>query len=77
MIIRVDLHAMTRQDAKRFIKNMIALLYMIPFRFDLIHGYNHGTVIKDMLRTDPISTRVKSITSPLWNPGESILEIAE
>ena len=48
----------------------------VPFKLDVIHGYNGGTAIKDMLRTKEISPRIISISSPEYNPGESILEVA-
>ena len=74
--VTVDLHYLSCKEARQFVKNVVAMLYMIPFKLDVIHGYNGGTAIKDMLRTKEISPRIISISSPEYNPGESILEVA-
>jgi len=75
--VTADLHMMTKHEARQFIKNVIALLYMLPeFSLDLIHGYNGGTSLKEMIYCEELSPRIKEIHSPCWNPGESILEIA-
>ncbi len=76
IVVRADLHRMTRREAKQFIKNMIALLHKNPFTLILIHGYNHGTALKEMLYGEHISDRILSISSPVWNPGESFLSVA-
>ena len=76
IVITVDLHRMTCIEAKRFIKNIISLFYQWPFTFRIIHGYTHGTAIKEMIHKEEISPRIKTISSPEYNPGMSILEIA-
>lgn len=76
IIVTVDLHSMTCAEAKRFIKNIISLFYQWPFTFEIIHGYTHGTAIKDMIRCKELSPRIMNISSPQYNPGISILEIA-
>lgn len=49
--IIADVHGMTCREARRFINNIINLV-RIPFQLIIIHGYNHGTAIKDMLAND-------------------------
>ncbi len=46
--ITVDVHGMKCCQAKRFINNIINIVRII-FHLIIIHGYNHGTAIKDML----------------------------
>lgn len=44
----VDVHGMKCPQAKRFINNIINVVRIV-FRLIIIHGYNHGTAIKEML----------------------------
>lgn len=44
----VDVHGMKCRQAKRFINNIINVIRE-TFKLVVIHGYNHGTAIKDML----------------------------
>ncbi len=44
----VDVHGMKCSQAKRFINNIINVVRIV-FRLIIIHGYNHGTAIKEML----------------------------
>ena len=76
IVVTVDLHKMSRDEAKRFIKNIISIFYMCSFTFEIVHGYNHGTAIKEMIRSEEINPRIRKISSPAYNPGLSILEVA-
>lgn len=49
--IVADVHGMTCREARRFINNIINLV-RISFQLIVIHGYNRGTAIKDMLAND-------------------------
>lgn len=46
--ITVDVHGMKCYEARRFINNIINIVRM-AFQLVIIHGYNHGTAIKEML----------------------------
>ena len=46
--ITIDVHGMKCSQAKRFIGNVINLVHS-AFHLVIIHGFNHGTAIKDML----------------------------
>ena len=74
--VSVDVHQMTCSEAKRFIKNIISLFAQCDFTLNVIHGYVHGTAIKEMICRDSISQRIEKITSPANNPGVSVLMIA-
>lgn len=74
-IIKVDLHGMNRNSACRFISNIIKI-NRFPFLLDIIHGYNHGTVLKEMIIHEFFSTRVANKECPSWNPGETLMKIA-
>ena len=49
-IIRItaDVHGMKCYEARRFINNIINIV-RTAFQLVIIHGYNHGTAIKEML----------------------------
>lgn len=46
--ITADVHGMKCREARRFINNIINIIHT-AFTLIIIHGYNHGTAIKDML----------------------------
>ena len=46
--ITVDVHGMRCSEARRFINNIICIVNM-DCQLVIIHGYNHGTAIKEML----------------------------
>lgn len=75
MLVIVDLHGLQKKQAEKFIKNIIAL-NSEPFQMDIIHGYNHGTVLKDMVETEKISKRVKAKIHPKDNLGMTRLIVA-
>ncbi len=74
-VIKVDLHGMCRESAQKSLSNIIAIIRS-PFILDVIHGYNGGTVIKELICNDLKSTKIKGHRSPNWNPGETLLQIA-
>ncbi len=75
LVLTADLHEMKYKEAYRFVNNLIALNNE-PFELDLIHGYNHGTVLRDMIHKDLDNPRIISKTLLLWNEGETLLSIA-
>lgn len=74
--VAVDLHGFSVKEAEMFVDNVIAL-DPGAFRMDLIHGYNHGTAIKEMVNTPGMlrSRRIRERKSPAWNPGLTTLTI--
>ena len=74
-VIKVDLHGMCRESAQKSLRNIIAII-RFPFILDVIHGYNGGTVIKEMIYGDLKSPKIREHRSPLWNPGETLMRIA-
>ena len=53
----VDVHGMKCFQSKRFINNIINVV-RIFFQLIIIHGYNHGTAIKDMLAQNFSNTHI-------------------
>lgn len=75
MVIRVDTHGMCKESAQKALNNIIAIVRS-PFILDVIHGYNGGTAIKQMVQKDLKSPKIVGRRSPLKNPGETLLQIA-
>ena len=73
--ITVDVHRLTRKQANKLLSNIIKL-FMFPFTLDVIHGFNRGTAIKTMLNTDFSHDRVLGMHSPVYNPGETFIQVA-
>ena len=69
-----DVHGLSKAKAKKNIKNIIAV---IPDEFvlNIIHGYNHGTKIKEMLYCNQLSERITKRESLVYNPGSTFLSI--
>ena len=74
-MVVIDLHYLTCRDAEKLVKNVIALTDG-SFTMELIHGYNSGTKIKELLYTSEISSRIKDRKSPGYNLGVTQLTIA-
>ena len=73
--ITADVHGMKCYEARRFINNIINIV-RIAFQLVIIHGYNHGTAILDMVRNDLASSHIKSRYADNYNPGVTYLAIA-
>ena len=70
----VDLHGMHAREA-RFRLDM--LLDNAPEEVKeiiVIHGYSHGQVLKNMVRNELTSTRVKTIRAS-YNAGQTVIEL--
>ena len=76
LIIRFDTHGLSRLEAKKLINNVTAL-YREAFFLHIIHGYSHGTAIKDMLwdKEEVINSRFIRVRSQKNNPGETIIKV--
>ncbi len=55
-LITVDMHGLKVKEAKRFLKNLIAI-NKEGYEMCVIHGFNHGTAIKEMVNKDSLSER--------------------
>ena len=66
--IMVDVHGMTVKAAKRLINNIINMA-MTVVEIVIIHGYNHGTAIKDMLLNRFENSHIDHIFSDEFNMG--------
>lgn len=73
--ITVDVHGMHCNQARRFINNIINIVQS-AFQLIVIHGYNHGTAIKDMLSNSFSNTHITDQYVDFYNPGITHMQIA-
>lgn len=71
----IDLHKMGSSECCWMVRTIIAAT-RTGFKMNLIHGYNHGTILKKVLRTEKMSRRVTDMYSDPWNPGMTHVNIA-
>ncbi len=75
--MEVDVHRMTRAQAIRAIDAALRKTNASVYRLRVIHGYNSGTVLRDMVRTYYRDhPKVKRIEVGL-NPGETYMVLRE
>ena len=78
-IIEIDVHGMTKVQAKKQIEDCIAKASKSVYRIRVVHGYRGGTQLKDMVRKTfggGKYPKVMRIEIGL-NPGETDLVLKE
>lgn len=75
LLITADVHGMKCRDAKRFINNIINII-RAAFQLIIIHGYNHGTAIKDMLAQNFSNDHIYNQFPDPYNQGVTHMFIA-
>ncbi len=63
-----DVHGMKCYEARRFINNTIAIV-RTDFQPTVIHGYRHGTAIRDMLADNFKNSHVREQYQDHFNQG--------
>ena len=71
-IVEVDIHGLTAQDAKRRLEHLLSNAGPRVAEVRVIHGYNGGQVLRDMVRLRLRHPRIASKLVTL-NPGETRL----
>ena len=71
----VDVHGMNCYQARRLIKNIINMANC-TFQLEVIHGYSHGTAIKDMLAQNFKNSHVREQYQDYYNKGLTHMLIA-
>lgn len=73
--IAVDLHGLGTKDSLVLMNNIINL-NRNQCSIEVIHGFNHGTALKDMINGRFYNRRVVSMKPAPNNPGVTVLECA-
>ena len=71
-VATADLHGLYQQDAKAILTGWLNTAPNTLTELRVIHGYQNGTALRDMIRQDFSHPRVKAIL-PSLNPGETRL----
>ena len=75
--VKIDLHGMRQEEAIRVIDKAIAAADSSTYQIQLIHGYNRGTSLRNMIYDEyRYEKKVKRII-PGDNPGITILVLKE
>ena len=70
--VEVDIHHMTREQAKSHLKRLLGRLDGNVREVTVIHGYTGGTVLRDMVRGGLKHPRIRAKVAGL-NPGVTTL----
>ena len=73
--ITADVHGMKCYEARRFINNIINIV-RTAFQLVIIHGYNHGTAIKEMLAQNFTNSHIYEQFPDPCNQGVTHMLIA-
>lgn len=74
-LISVDLHKLNKKKAERLLRNTINI-NRSPFIFRIIHGFNNGTVLKNLVNHELTHKRIQDSFINIDNPGVTYLKIA-
>jgi DNA-nicking Smr family endonuclease len=68
--IEVNIHGMTAKEARRYLERLLSRAGKDVVEVKVIHGYNGGQVLRDMVRKDLKHPRISAKLVSL-NPGET------
>jgi DNA-nicking Smr family endonuclease len=75
--IKIDLHGMRREEAEKAVEKALASAGPNTYQIQIVHGFNRGTSLKDMIYEEFRSDkRVKRIM-PGENQGVTVLVLKE
>ena len=69
----INIHGFTPDRAKRQLEFEIQRAPQNAEKILVIHGHNHGTVLRDLVRNDLQSPRIKEVMPCFANDGESTI----
>lgn len=73
-ILNVDIHGMRVEEAKSRLQTIIANCGADVKEIVVIHGYNKGQALKNMVRNELEAPRIKRIRAA-YNAGQSVIEL--
>ncbi len=77
-IMEIDVHGMTKYQAKVFIDSRLKRADLSVYRVRIIHGYRGGTELRDMVRAEYGRNHPKVLrVAYSVNPGETELVLRE
>ena len=76
-ILEIDIHGMTKRQAKTLLENRIMRAGGGVYRIRVIHGYRGGTELRDMVRSELARNKKVLRIEVGLNPGETDLVLRE
>ena len=76
-ILEIDIHGMTKRQAKVLLENRIMRAGGGVYRIRVIHGYRGGTELRDMVRGELARNKKVLRIEVGRNPGETDLVLRE
>lgn len=73
--LEIDLHRLTTDETEIILLKLLNSRALKIKTMTLIHGFNHGIILKDYLKYDFSSDRISAKSSDSINPGITILKI--
>ena len=70
----VDIHGMHAREARFRLDMLIDNAPKEVKEIIVIHGYSHGQVLKNIMRNELTSTRIKTIRAS-YNAGQTVIEL--
>ncbi len=74
-VVTVNVHGLSRKMMTRLLKN-ISCMNMQAFTLRVIHGFNHGTALKETVRREGLFSRAYKIVGDKTNPGVTMIVFA-
>ena len=71
-VVTVDVHGLSLNNTIRLLKNITCICRQ-SFTLRIIHGFNHGTKLKEAVRREGMFSRSYKIIPDQTNPGVTIL----
>lgn len=72
--IVVNVHGLKCSQVRQLLNNLISVMHM-KFQLLVIHGYNHGTAIKNMLENDFQNCHVTKLYPDPFNKGVTHMSV--
>ena len=73
--VMLDLHELNKFRAARLLNNVISIIRE-PFTLEVVHGYNHGTVLRTYVNEEMKNKRIKNRYICRYNEGITVMNIA-
>ncbi len=73
--VMLDLHELNKFRAARLLNNVISIIRE-PFTLEVVHGYNHGTVLRTYVNEEMKNKRIRNRHICDYNEGVTVLQIA-
>lgn len=71
--LRIDVHGLTVEDALFDVRELLSKAPKTVEKIVVVHGCNHGTRLRDAVRSQLRSPRILEICPSFFNDGETVI----